>query len=132
MTENDIWDSALETAALILESANNYDNPMTSQDCADAIRALKLSDGKRVRNTTMNWQPMKTAPRDGTGIMALLPDSDMAVGVRFTGKYWTVAWDGAILVRNSEPVWWIHIPDSPIEKPVNDDLPPLVYSDMSG
>jgi hypothetical protein len=29
----------MERAAKILDSVNNYDNPMTANDCADAIRA---------------------------------------------------------------------------------------------
>lgn len=33
--------TAIELAAMICESVNNYDNPMTALDCADAIRALK-------------------------------------------------------------------------------------------
>lgn len=32
------WSAATERAAKICESVNNYDNPMTSLDCADAIR----------------------------------------------------------------------------------------------
>lgn len=32
---------ALEEAADICDRVNNYDNPMTAGDCADAIRALK-------------------------------------------------------------------------------------------
>ena len=31
----------LEEAADICDRVNNYDNPMTAGDCADAIRALK-------------------------------------------------------------------------------------------
>jgi len=31
----------LEEAARICDSVNNYSNPMTANDCADAIRALK-------------------------------------------------------------------------------------------
>jgi len=33
--------AALEEAADICDRVNNYDNPMTAGDCADAIRALK-------------------------------------------------------------------------------------------
>jgi hypothetical protein len=39
-------DAALEQAAVICDSVNNYDNPMTARDCADAIRALKRSSVK--------------------------------------------------------------------------------------
>jgi hypothetical protein len=35
------WNEAIEAAAKVCESVNNYDNPMTALDCADAIRALK-------------------------------------------------------------------------------------------
>lgn len=35
------WNDALEVAARICESVNNHDNPMTANDCADAIRARK-------------------------------------------------------------------------------------------
>lgn len=37
---------ALERAAKVCESVNNSDNPMTAQDCADAIRALLPSAGR--------------------------------------------------------------------------------------
>jgi hypothetical protein len=32
---------ALEEAAKVCDSVNNYDNPMTATDCAEAIRGLK-------------------------------------------------------------------------------------------
>lgn len=38
-----IMDNALEEAAKICDGVNNHDNPMTSRDCSDAIRALKSS-----------------------------------------------------------------------------------------
>ena len=36
-----VRNAALEDAADICDRVNNYDNPMTAGDCADAIRALK-------------------------------------------------------------------------------------------
>jgi hypothetical protein len=37
--------AALERAAEVCEGVNNYDNPMTANDCADAIRAEIASEG---------------------------------------------------------------------------------------
>jgi hypothetical protein len=34
-------DAAIERCALVCDGVNNYDNPMTARDCAEAIRALK-------------------------------------------------------------------------------------------
>ena len=36
-----VRDGALEEAALVCDGVDNYANPMTANDCADAIRALK-------------------------------------------------------------------------------------------
>ena len=35
------WDAALDEAVKICEGVDNFANPMTAQDCADMIRALK-------------------------------------------------------------------------------------------
>lgn len=34
------WNDAIEAAAKVCDGVNNYDNPMTANDCADGIRAL--------------------------------------------------------------------------------------------
>ena len=39
--EREVRRQALEEAACILDAVDNYANPLTSRDCADAIRALK-------------------------------------------------------------------------------------------
>ncbi|MFM0439242.1 hypothetical protein PQQ84_22475 [Paraburkholderia strydomiana] len=36
--------AALEQAAKVCDSVNNFDNPMTASDCAAAIRALSQQD----------------------------------------------------------------------------------------
>jgi osmotically-inducible protein OsmY len=36
-----IRNQALEEAAKVCDGVNNYSNPMTANDCADAIRAMK-------------------------------------------------------------------------------------------
>lgn len=42
----DVRNAALEQAAAICDSVDNYANPMTAKDCADAIRALKTQADK--------------------------------------------------------------------------------------
>lgn len=39
--EREARQQALEEAAQVCDSVDNYANPMTARDCADAIRALK-------------------------------------------------------------------------------------------
>ena len=39
--EREARQQALEDAAQVCDSVDNYANPMTARDCADAIRALK-------------------------------------------------------------------------------------------
>jgi hypothetical protein len=36
-------DALIERCAVICDGVNNYDNPMTAHDVADAIRAMKVS-----------------------------------------------------------------------------------------
>ncbi|MEN1941031.1 hypothetical protein WCE39_08050 [Luteimonas sp. MJ174] len=57
------------------------------------------------------WHSMDTAPRDGTGIFALLPDSDFPVSVRYCDGGWHVAWDGERLGEFDQPHKWMRIPD---------------------
>lgn len=57
------------------------------------------------------WMPMDSAPRNCAGILALLPDSNFPVGVRFFDGRWCVAWDNSPLGEHDQPRMWMHIPD---------------------
>jgi len=70
------------------------------------------------------WQPIETAPRDGTHILATLPDSDTchvicwvdaSKGIRVgCGVYgWHVAWDGYPCAGYSTPTRWMPLPAPP-------------------
>lgn len=37
------WKAAMECAAQVVDSVNNYDNPMTATDCADEIRSASAN-----------------------------------------------------------------------------------------
>ena len=57
------------------------------------------------------WQSIDSAPKDGAGIFALLPDSNFPVGIRFRDGRWHVAWDNSPLGPHDQPRLWMHIPD---------------------
>ena len=70
------------------------------------------------------WQPIDTAPKDGTLILAHLPDSDdcyvigwcdKAKDIRsyFNADGWCIAWDGESLSDWSQPTHWMPLPDAP-------------------
>jgi hypothetical protein len=59
------------------------------------------------------WQPIETAPKNGTGILALLPESNFPVGIRFQDGGWHVAWDDYRLGELDQPQWWMWCPGMP-------------------
>lgn len=63
------------------------------------------------------WQDISTAPRDGTGILAKLPDSDMPHTVKFWRGRWVLAWDHHGLVGWDEPTHWmpLNLPSAPAQ-----------------
>lgn len=60
---------------------------------------------------TAEWHLIDTAPKDGTGILAKLPDSDMPHTVKFWHGVWVLAWDHSALVGWDAPTHWTPIPD---------------------
>lgn len=76
------------------------------------------------------WQPIKTAPKDGTHILAWTDASDTAYVVCWADaaegirKYltaesgaergWHLAWDGTLFDREYEPTLWMPLPANPI------------------
>lgn len=68
------------------------------------------------------WQPMETAPKDGTVILVLLTRSDTPYPVRWWSDYksegfgkWRMTWDHYILGVLDGPRYWMHCPDDPDE-----------------
>lgn len=57
------------------------------------------------------FQPIDQAPKNGCGILALLPDSNFPVGIRWNDGRWCVAWDNSPLGEFDQPVKFMHIPD---------------------
>lgn len=57
------------------------------------------------------FQPIDQAPKNGCGILALLPDSTFPVGIRWNDGRLCVAWDNSPLGEFDQPVKFMHIPD---------------------
>lgn len=61
----------------------------------------------------MPWQPMDTAPKDGTAVLALLEGSDIPHAVRYTNAGWVVTWDNHLLGSADGPRFWMPVTDDP-------------------
>lgn len=61
------------------------------------------------------WQPIETAPQDGTVVLAMLPDSDVPQTVRWSLKdgCWSVAFDDWHLRGRDTPTHWMPLPAAP-------------------
>lgn len=68
------------------------------------------------------WQPMKTAPTDGTAVLALLDRSDIPYAMRWlladdprgSGKDgWHIIWDGSRLSDRFPVRYWMRCPPDP-------------------
>lgn len=66
-----------------------------------------------VHKSAGSWRPIESAPRDGTGILVKLPDSDMPHTAKFWRGSWTVAWDHSELKGWDAPTHWMPIPELP-------------------
>lgn len=61
------------------------------------------------------WQPMETAPRDGTAILVILPQTDIPKAARWDYKQlrWIHTWDLTPFHNRNEPIYWMPIADLP-------------------
>lgn len=72
------------------------------------------------------WQPMKTAPKDGTAVLVLLDGSDIPHAARWlrgpddmnatettVSAGWHLIWDGWKVPEHDGPRYWMHCPYDP-------------------
>lgn len=64
------------------------------------------------------WQPIETAPRDDTAVLAKLTKSDIPMPVRFRNGEWVVTWDGYVLSNADGPTHWMPLPEAPKQEDV--------------
>lgn len=68
-----------------------------------------------------SWQPIKTAPKDGTPILAWSSkvaddEQPQIVWWNETGGYWELAWDCSLWYdKNTPPTHWMPLPAPPTD-----------------
>lgn len=85
------------------------------------------------------WQPMRTAPRDGTPVLLLLNGSDIPHAARWlsgpddpratdetTKPGWYFTWDGYQVTEYDGPAYWMPLPPDPAEAAQPADVARLV------
>lgn len=80
---------------------------------SDALDRISALSDHGVQESGGSWRPIESAPRDGTGILVKLPDSDMPHTAKFWRGSWTVAWDHSELKGWDAPTHWMPIPELP-------------------
>lgn len=56
----------------------------------------------------MAWQPINTAPKDGTCVLIIDDDTEIPVVAFYQGKQWLVRWDHEVFLG---PIRWAPLPD---------------------
>ena len=77
------------------------------------IRAAEAAILEKLAVRLMQWRPIETAPKDGTAILAKLPDSEIPYSVRFVDGCWLITWDGQPLSWYDWPTHWIPLSQEP-------------------
>lgn len=90
--------------------------------CAEAEKIRAMGDvssfsAQAESCRSMLWQPMNTAPKDGTAVLVLLRFSDLPATARWmSGKDangWHLTWDGWLVPAHDGPRYWMPCPDDP-------------------
>lgn len=107
-----------------LRHAHGY-MPTDDQTIVSAIHRLSAIAARLSGMAADTWQPIETAPTDGTHILARLPDSDTCyvicwadsrVGVRAELGHkvgWHIAYCGDFIDPIDEPTHWMPLPAAP-------------------
>lgn len=94
----------------------------------DAMHAYARAAVKADRAQWPAWQPIETAPKDGTSVLLLLDSSDVPHAARWlsgpddpratdetTKPGWYFPWDGYQVTEYDGPVCWMPLPPGPGE-----------------
>jgi hypothetical protein len=98
----------------------NKNDPYTSDSLsrmAAQFPVMPIANIPEISNTQkvyyLPWQPISTAPMDGTVILASLPHSDIPYVIRFGLTGWIMCWDNYNLSEYDAPTHWMPIPKTP-------------------
>jgi hypothetical protein len=99
--------------------------PVQAECSRHAAQHMELLQAK-VDAIASPWQPMKTAPKDGTVVLVLLDGSDIPNPARWlsgpddpnayeqtTGPGWHLTWDGWPIPEHDGPRYWMDCPIDP-------------------
>lgn len=98
-----------ERQLLWLADAGAYENRHTQWEWEAWQEASKTSG----RPAAPAWQPIETAPKDGTVVLARIPDSDVQQAVMWSAKEgcWVIQWDHWKLRGLDAPTHWMRLPE---------------------
>lgn len=115
-------------AGMLRRHAGEWDKqgmPVQAECARQAARHMEELQAK-VDAITNPWQPMRTAPKDGTAVLVLLDGSDVPKGAHWlsgpddpratdtaTVPGWYLTWDGWLVKAHEGPRYWMHCPDDP-------------------
>ncbi len=94
-------------------------DPNEQANISGADFALMVDELKQVtkqRDELMaasQWQPIETAPKDGTAVLGKLIGSDIPIPVRMLHGNWVVSWDLHHLSEWDGPTHWMSLPNPP-------------------
>lgn len=115
-------------AGMLRRHAHDWDKrdmPVQAECARQAARHMEELQAAKDAITSP-WQPMRTAPKDGTAILVLLEDSDVAHAARwidgptsphavdgFEQPGWHLTWDAWRVPEHDGPRYWMLVPADP-------------------
>ncbi|KOQ78843.1 hypothetical protein ABW45_04525 [Stenotrophomonas maltophilia] len=90
---------------------------------ADVLGVLNMAVEALAASQPVGWQPMESAPKDGTVVLGLLEGSDIPQSIRFRDG-WEIAWDGYRIPAHDGPLRW-----APLYSATPAQQPAQVYLD---
>ena len=108
------------------EPCLNCGEPMLPVTWEQEAREAWKTAERLFEETRALWQPMTTAPKDGSAVLVLLEGSDIPHAARWLSgpedpsatditvrPGWHLTWDGSPVPAHDGPRYWMRCPDDP-------------------
>lgn len=82
------------------------------QDCPH-WKPIKFATPPQPDDVRDAWQPIETAPKDGTAVLGMLIGSNIPPPMRFMSGGWVISWDHHRLSEWDGPTHWMPLPEAP-------------------
>lgn len=118
------WDEAVEKVRWGIVLGKAEEIPITDHDgnttdsIGDRFVDYVLSDcapAQVEQQAPGKWQPISTAPKDGTVVLGALVGSDIPQPVRYVLGGWRLSWDGHPVAFADGPTHWQPLPAAPTQ-----------------